>query len=182
MTMEYALLGFLHQKPMHGYEIHQRIQAGEEVGLVWRVKQGLLYTMLGRLEREGLVASAVEFQGARPPRKLFGLTAKGETLLQVWLQTPVRSGRDFRLEFLTKLYFAQQADTAVALTLLRRQIATSQTQLNRLAQIAAVSNLSDSFAGQVSDFRIGQMEAALAWLKSCEQAYSIKQSQEKQGT
>lgn len=179
--MEYALLGFLHQQPMHGYELHQRIQAGEVVGLVWRVKQGLLYTMLGRLEGEGLVASTVEVQGARPPRKRFSLTAKGESLLQAWLQTPVRNGRDFRLEFLTKLYFAQQAGATSALTLLRRQIAASQTQLSRLAHAAVASNLADSFAGQVNDFRIGQLEAALTWLKACEQHYAARQAREMQG-
>jgi DNA-binding PadR family transcriptional regulator len=180
LTMEYALLGFLHQKPMHGYEINQRIQAGEASGLVWRVKPGLLYTMLGRLESEGLVASAVEVQGTRPPRKLFRLTAKGETLLQAWLQTPVRNGRDFRLEFLTKLYFAQQAGATAALLLLRRQIAASQAQLDQLSHAAGVSAMSDSFAGLVSGFRIGQMQAVLSWLIACEQTYAIKEPRAQQ--
>jgi DNA-binding PadR family transcriptional regulator len=178
LAMEYALLGFLRARPMHGYEIYQRIEAGEKDGLVWQVKQGLLYTMLARLESEGLVASAVETQGTRPPRKLFSLTAKGETLLQAWLQTPVRNGRDFRLEFLTKLYFADQAGTPAALILIRRQVAASQAHHNRLTHAATAT--ADSFAGLVNEFRVGQMEAALTWLKDCEQIYSIRQAREKQ--
>lgn len=180
LAMEYALLGFLRARPMHGYEIYQRIEAGEQDGLVWQVKQGLLYTMLARLESEGLVAAAVETQGTRPPRKLYSLTAKGETLLGAWLQTPVRNGRDFRLEFLTKLYFAQQAGTAAALTLIRRQLAASQTHLNRLTHAATAAAAADSFAGLVNEFRVGQMEAALGWLQSCEQIYSLRQAREKQ--
>jgi len=178
LAMEYALLGFLRVRPMHGYEIYQRIEAGDKDGLVWQVKQGLLYTMLARLESEGLVEGAVETQGTRPPRKLFSLTAKGDTLLQAWLQTPVRNGRDFRLEFLTKLYFAQQAGTTTALTLIRRQIGASQAHLNRLTHAANATP--DSFAGLVNEFRVGQMEAALAWLRDCEQIYSLKQAREKQ--
>jgi PadR family transcriptional regulator AphA len=180
LTMEYALLGLLRRQPMHGYEIHQRIEAGEEDGLVWRVKQGMLYAMLARLESEGLLDSSVETQGARPPRKLYSLTAKGETLLQAWLQTPVRYGRDFRLEFLTKLYFAQQAGTPDALTLVRRQVAASQAYLNRITQHASGPADPDSFAWLVSDFRVGQMEAVLTWLQRCEQLFTSRQAREEQ--
>lgn len=173
LTMEYALLGLLCEQPMHGYTIHQRIQAGQDYGLVWRVKQGMLYAMLARLESEGLLASSVETQGARPPRKLYCLTAKGETVLHAWLQTPVSNGRDFRLEFLTKLYFAERAGARTALTLIRRQYAASQAQLNELATQAQALAQAGSFAGLVSDFRIGQMEAVLSWLKHCEQRFSV---------
>ncbi|MBK8048035.1 MAG: helix-turn-helix transcriptional regulator [Anaerolineales bacterium] len=181
LTMEYALLGFLRQRPMHGYEIHQRIEAGEDDGMVWRVKQSLLYTMLGRLEDEGLVSSTLETHGARPPRKRYSLTAKGDTLLQAWLQTPVRNGRDFRLEFLTKLYFAQLAGSSAALTLIRRQLTASQTQLNRLTHTANTAATTESFAGLVSDFRVGQMEAVINWLKTCEQLYTVKEARESRG-
>ena len=136
--------------------------------------------MLARLESEGLVAAAVEAQGTRPPRKLFSLTAKGDTLLQAWLQTPVRNGRDFRLEFLTKLYFADQGGTTTALTLIRRQLTASQAHLNRLTHSATASAAADSFAGLVNEFRLGQMEAALDWLGKCEQIYSLRQARERQ--
>lgn len=178
LTMEFALLGILRRQPMHGYDIHQRLLAGTEEGLVWRIKQGLLYSMLARLESEGLLSSEVETQGVRPPRKLFSLTERGETLLQAWLQTPVRNGRDFRLEFLTKLYFAQQTGAEAALTLVQRQVAASEAQLNQFVQEAAAAAQTDSFIHLVNDFRIGQLEASLAWLRRCEAAFAGKQAQE----
>lgn len=178
LTTEYALLGFLQKQPMHGYEILQRIQTAREDGLVWQVKRGMLYAVLTRLEGEELLVSSLEMQGVRPPRKLFSLTAKGETLFQAWLQMPVRNGRDFRVEFLTKLYFAARTGNAMALALIRRQLATSQAQTHRLAFTARGPIDPDSFAGLVSDFRIGQMEATLAWLRHCETYFVTRQSKE----
>src|SRR5262245_50407367 len=57
LTIEHALLGFVRQRPMHGYEIHQRLLASAELGMVWSIKQSLLYAHLTRLEEEGLLTS-----------------------------------------------------------------------------------------------------------------------------
>lgn len=178
LTTEYALLGFLYRQSMHGYELLQRIQASHDDGLVWQVKQGMLYAVLTRLESEGLLESTLETQGARPPRKRFRLTARGKTLFETWVQTPVRNGRDFRVEFLTKLYFAAQMGGAAALTLIRRQIGLSQSQLHRLTFTAAGPIDPASFAGLVSDFRVGQMEATLTWLHQCESFFATVHAQE----
>jgi PadR family transcriptional regulator AphA len=164
LTAEHALLGLLCEKPLHGYELIQQIQAAQTKGLVWKIKQSMLYAVLGRLEEEGLVASVLEPQGARPPRKLFHLTVQGGERFAQWLRTPVQHGRDFRLELLTKLYFAVGEGAAVEL--IRRQIGASEAQLQRLAVGEAVE--AGSVAGLVGDYRVGQMEAALAWLRRCE--------------
>ncbi len=39
LTIEHALLGFLRQRPMHAYEIHQTLLRAEALGLVWHLKQ-----------------------------------------------------------------------------------------------------------------------------------------------
>ena len=70
LTIEYALLGFLRQQPMHAYEIHQTLLRAEALGLVWHIKQSLVYVMLERLEAEGYITASIEPQGSRPPRKL----------------------------------------------------------------------------------------------------------------
>src|SRR5258705_11639824 len=108
LTIEHAMLGFLREHPMHAYEIHQTLMRPAALGLVWHLKQSLVYVMLERLEAEGYITTSLELQGNRPPRKLLYLTPEGQDAFAQWLATPVEHGRDFRLEFLAKLDFSSQ--------------------------------------------------------------------------
>ena len=72
LTMEYALLGFLRQRPMHAYEMHQTLMQAEALGLVWHVKQSQLYALITRLEDEAFVT--VGRARRRRRRQLFGTT------------------------------------------------------------------------------------------------------------
>jgi DNA-binding PadR family transcriptional regulator len=67
-----AVLALLRERPMHGYEMIQELQARS--GGVWRPSAGSIYPMLQLLEDEGLVA-AEEIDGKRR----FTLTAEGIT-------------------------------------------------------------------------------------------------------
>src|SRR5215212_7473714 len=167
LTIEHALLGFLRQRPMHAYEIHQTLLRAEALGLVWHLKQSLVYVMLERLEAEGYVTASLEPQGSRPPRKILHLTPSGQAAFAAWLITPVAHGRDFRLEFLAKLYFASQDDPASAAMLIAGQQQACREWLFELrAQADALSDARD-YDWLVLQFRIGQIEAILAWLDIC---------------
>jgi PadR family transcriptional regulator, regulatory protein AphA len=166
-TIEHALLGFLRQQPMHAYEIHQTLLRAEALGLVWHLKQSLVYVMLERLEAEGYISASIEPQGSRPPRKLLSLTASGQAAFTRWLVAPVAHGRDFRLEFLAKLYFASQDDPASAAALIvGQQRACNDWLVDLRAQADALSDTS-RYDWLVLQFRIGQIEAILAWLDMC---------------
>src|SRR4051812_40584710 len=89
LTTEHALLGFLRQQPMYGYEIHQQLSESAGLGLVWRLKQSQLYALLGKLEQEGYIVATLEAQDARPPRKVYRLTGSGHLAFLEWVQTPV---------------------------------------------------------------------------------------------
>jgi DNA-binding PadR family transcriptional regulator len=166
LTIELALLGFVRQQPMHGYEIHQRLLASAELGMVWSIKQSLLYAHLARLEQEGLLSSQ-PVDGIRVPRKILALTPAGEAAFLTWVRSPVEHGRDFRLEFLAKIYFSRQESSSVALELVARQ---RRETIHRLAELRqhAVSLANDrSYAWLVVQYRIGQLEAAQNWLDLC---------------
>ena len=167
LTIEHALLGFLRQQPMHAYEIHQTLTRNQELGLVWHLKQSLVYVMLERLEQEGYITASLEQQGSRPPRKILRLTSEGQAAFAGWLIAPVGHGRDFRLEFLAKLYFASQAGPASAALLIATQQAACRDWLVELQ--AQASRLRDArdYDWLVLQFRIGQIEAILAWLDIC---------------
>lgn len=167
LAIEHALLGFVRQQPMYGYEIHQRLLENEALGRVWRLKQSLLYAHLGRLEEEGYLAATLEAQGVRPPRKVLALTPAGLEAFLGWIRRPVGHGRDFRLEFLAKLYFARQEGLPIADDLIRDQRALAARWLADLREQAAQIKSERSYDQLVLSFRAGQIEAALAWLDVC---------------
>lgn len=129
LTLEYALLGFIQSEPTHAYEIHQRLEQTEMLGLVWRLKQHQLYALLERLEGEGYVAATVEPQDNRPPRRMLHLTPSGAAAFRQWLTTPVAHGRDLRQEFMAKLYFARASSAGMVTTLIAQQRKVCQQQI-----------------------------------------------------
>lgn len=167
LTVELALLGLIRQQPLHPYELHQRLNQTEALGQVWHLKQAHLYALLRRLEAAGYVTSITEPQGSRPPRKILQITPAGETIFQHWLQTPVSHGRDLRLEFLAKLFFAHQEGLPVVTNLLARQRESCQQRLYALeAQLTALPT-EQTYQRLVLQFRHGQLAAVLAWLATC---------------
>ena len=66
LTMEYALLGFLRDEPMHAYEMYQQLHETEALGLVWRIKQSQLYALLARLEETGYLTTVTAPQRDAP--------------------------------------------------------------------------------------------------------------------
>ncbi len=167
LKIEHALLGFLRRQPMYGYEIYQRMVASSELGLVWNIKQSMLYAVLARLENEGYLRSTIETQESRPPRKILSLTPRGEEAFVRWVATPVKHSRDFRIEFLAKLYFALQDGAEPALALVKRQRKATQATVEAM-QRQADDMLHRSYDWLVLRFRIGQTAALLDWLDLCE--------------
>ena len=89
LTMEYALLGFLRDAPMHAYEMHQKLLDAEALGMVWRIKQSQLYALLARLEEVGYLTTVTAPQETRPARKMMYMTEEGRAAFGAWLETPV---------------------------------------------------------------------------------------------
>ena len=172
LTMEHVLLGFLRQRPMHAYEIHQTLTQVKALGLVWRVKQSQLYAHITRLEDEGYVTGTLEPQPARPARKVLRLTPAGEAAFDTWVSTPVVHGREFRMEFLAKLFFASQIANPTLETLIEGQRHASAALIERLGASVAALAPERRFDRLVLRFRIGQLEASIDWLDECAQSFA----------
>lgn len=170
LTVEYALLGFVYEQPTHGYEIYQQLSDPQGLWQVWRMKQSQLYALLTKLEDEGYLMTTLQPQEARPPRKVYSLTAVGRAIFEQWLITPVTHGRQMRLEFLAKLYFAYRQGTAVVQPLLEQQIWACRRWLAEVQTQNSATQAPDPFAYAVQQFRITQIEAFLTWLLTCQQA------------
>ena len=171
---EYALLGLLAERPMHGYELFQRFQ-NEVLGQIVHVEMSQLYAFLKKLERLALLAAELEPQGARPPRKVYQLTPTGHAVLQQWLTTPVERPRDIRIFFLIKLYFVQRQLPTQLPALIEQEINACQRFLATL-ESQRHGSLSirdqDAFAQVVLQSRIYQTRALLGWLRELQAEFA----------
>jgi PadR family transcriptional regulator PadR len=79
---EPALLLLLRERPMHGYELIERLP--EVAGPETRVDVGNLYRLLRGLEDEGIVTSEWSADLPGPAKRTYELTDEGRALLDRW--------------------------------------------------------------------------------------------------
>ena len=74
------LLSLLEQQECYGYRIIQRVRESSEGALEW--SEGMLYPVLHRLEKRGLIRSEWKTAENGRRRKYYGLTDKGRAELE----------------------------------------------------------------------------------------------------
>ncbi len=158
---EYAVLGMLSLRPMHGYEMLCFL-GDEGLDTVCPVEQSTLYTYLRNVEARGLVSWTEERVGLRPPRKTFELTTAGRELTDAWMRRPVERMREVRLEFLLKLFFLGVLDRDAMRSLLAEQIAVCEEYLAHIQQDPSHS----PFIRLVAQSKRSAAQATLNWLKT----------------
>lgn len=163
--LEISLLGFLLEKPMHGYDLHRKVTDLKGFGGVWRLKIGKLYAMLNKLHDAGFVSVENNQSGNRPVRNEYFITKEGESVFQKWILTPVLHGRDFRHHFFLKFYFALLQSKAKALNLLEAQKTECKNwQSKFLPLLEEGTNNSLTFGKFVIQYRLKQINSDLEWL------------------
>ena len=95
----------------------------------WQLSMSQIYALLKRLEREGCVVSKQKWQENRPARKIFSLTQTGKKRFLSWVQSPVQHVRDFRIEFMAKLFFIRELHLRQGDSLIDRQIEVLQEKI-----------------------------------------------------
>jgi PadR family transcriptional regulator PadR len=82
---EPALLLLLRERPMHGYELIERLP--EVAGGETRVDVGNLYRVLRALEEEDIVTSEWSADLPGPAKRTYELTEAGRRLLDRWVES-----------------------------------------------------------------------------------------------
>jgi PadR family transcriptional regulator, regulatory protein PadR len=82
---EPSLLLLLRERPMHGYELIERLP--EVAGAESRVDVGNLYRLLRGLEDEGVVTSEWSADLPGPAKRTYELTDEGRALLDRWAES-----------------------------------------------------------------------------------------------
>jgi PadR family transcriptional regulator AphA len=159
-STEVVMLGALMPGSKHGYEVMQFLSSALEPA--WRVSTSQLYVLLKRLELEGMVQSTLESQESRPSKRVYRITNKGKKVFVDWLKTPVEHVRDFRLEFLTKMFFFYHLAQPGIETLVDAQIRALK-QLKRTVHDREKKE-KDVFMRFVYGFKNHSIDSLVTWL------------------
>jgi DNA-binding PadR family transcriptional regulator len=164
MSVRYALLGLLAQRPRHGYELRAAFSAFVGGG-AWDVKPAQIYTTLNRLEEVGLVQTVSDLgEGDEPDRRVYAVTPDGQAALREWLAagSAVDHLRD---EFFVKMMLALALEDAEPERVIRTQRARLYQELH------AATGQRDAFNPALElapilllDKAIMHLEADLRWL------------------
>ncbi|MEU1015468.1 MULTISPECIES: PadR family transcriptional regulator [unclassified Streptomyces] len=120
--LELAILGFLHDSALHGYELRKRINA--LTGHVRPVPESTLYPAIKRLEKAGLLARETQPGAVAAPRHVLTLTSDGRQELRNRLADPARGDITDENRWFTLLAFLRHLDDETAqAAVLRRRLA-----------------------------------------------------------
>ncbi|GLW47077.1 PadR family transcriptional regulator [Streptomyces sp. NBRC 14336] len=120
--LELAILGFLYDTPLHGYELRKRITA--LTGHVRPIAESTLYPAIKRLEKAGLLERATEPGAVAAPRHVLTLTGAGRQELRRRLAEPHRRDITDENRWFTVLAFLRHLDDPAAQSaVLRRRLA-----------------------------------------------------------
>ncbi len=165
ISPEPALLGFLLDEPMHGYDLYKQVH--QQLGVVWTLGMSQMYAIFNSYAAQGWLRTRTQTQGARPSKKIRELTPAGRRAFEAWLDQPAHGLREFRIDFFLRLYFARTAGVAATKRLIARQISTSQKELETLrAREISAQNDEDGFNRLARSFRIQQLTTILKWLEN----------------
>ncbi|WP_457032392.1 PadR family transcriptional regulator [Kitasatospora sp. P5_F3] len=169
MSIRHGLLALLDQGPRYGYQLRTEFEA--RTGATWPLNVGQVYTTLGRLERDGLVAPHGEDAEGHV---YYAVTEQGRAELRNWFDTPVPRTNPPRDELAIKLAMAVTVPgvdvEAVVQGQRRHSMKALQdyTRLKGQALTAERDGRSDLAWLLVLEQLIFQTEAEIRWLDHCE--------------
>jgi len=169
--MKYTVLGFLIDRPMHGYALKRAMSPA--LPPRQRVNDGILYPLLRRLEEEGLVRKEVERGNGARARNVYHPTAAGRSAFDEWLSSSDDESDevtyDFLLghPFLTKCLFFDKLEPGQVRAKLEHQLAECSRKLDAFQSIrdGMVARGVGSLRIAVLDLGIAQQREKERWLK-----------------
>lgn len=166
--LELAILGFLHDAPLHGYELRKRITA--LTGHVRPVAESTLYPAIKRLEKAGWLARETQPGSGAAPRHVLRLTADGRKELRRRLREPARADITDENRWFTVLAFLRHLDDAPAQAqVLRHRLAFLEEPASFFydgERPLRAEELDDPFRKGILTIARATSRAELTWLRS----------------
>src|SRR5215472_13400858 len=164
MTMspgEWAVLGLIADRSLHGFAVRKALAPGGEIGRVWSLPGPLVYRALTTLQARGLAeVVGAERSDIGPRRTLVTATPSGREALSAWLEQPVEHLREFRSLFMLKLALLERREEASVplLTAQRDRVRPIVAALERQVRTC------DGFDRTLATWRLESARAAVRFL------------------
>jgi DNA-binding PadR family transcriptional regulator len=169
VALRHVILGLVADIPSYPYELKQRLSPG--LARERMTNDGVLYPLLARLEREGLVVRRAQRARGAQIRNVFRATRAGDAEFRAWLRDPhtveVGLDHDFlvRHRFVKALFFhrlttgeqLEQLDEAARQTL-------ESIESLRALQAVGSDDLSSGLGWDLIELELAQREADLRWI------------------
>src|SRR3954453_3435832 len=167
-VLELAILGLLHDSPMHGYELRKRLNA--LLGAFRALSYGTLYPALKSQLAEGLIREAGSVDGPAPPlagkraRIVYELTAEGKERFNSLVREPGPAAWEdgtFDVHF---AFFAR-TDAATRLQILEGRRSRLQERLDGVRRsMARTRERLDSYTLELQRHGLESVEREVRWL------------------
>ena len=167
-VLELAILGLLHDSPMHGYELRKRLNA--VLGAFRALSYGTLYPALKMLLAEGLIREAGQVDGPAPAlagkraRIVYELTAEGKERFQSLVRQPGPAAWEDETFDVHFAFFAR-TDAATRLQILEGRRTRLQERLDGVRQsMTRNRERRDSYTLELQRHGLESVEREVRWL------------------
>lgn len=163
-TIELAVLGLLHEGPMHGYELRKRLNLMLGWGRV--LSYGSLYPALKKMLRANLITevTTTTTPTSRRPRIVYEVTPAGTEQFQRLMSEvgpPAWEDDNFDIRFA----FFSSTDMEIRLRVLEGRRSRLQERLARVqAELARTQAEVDRYAGELQRHGVESVEREVRWL------------------
>lgn len=172
MPLSHAILAFLENHPMSGYDLKKIFDAS--ISHFWSATQSHIYNALNDLQEENWVTVTLISQEDKPNRKEYQITDSGRAELHRWLTTPLPLEK-VREDWLIQIFFSMLSSNEEIADLLRARIeavhqrqnayqTVAQPSLDKYAELLGIER-GQRLWQMTLDYGIDYSEFELAWLE-----------------
>lgn len=123
------MLGLLVNQERSGYELKDVIET--RLSHFFDGTFGMIYPLLKKLEKEGLIEKNVIIQDGKPNKNMYSITAEGKAYFEGYLETNPESDV-FKSDFLMRMYFAEYLEDDRLKEIIIAEIASKQNLIDQL--------------------------------------------------
>lgn len=164
-TLELAVLGLLHEAPLHGYELRKRLNAVLGWGRV--LSYGSLYPALKKLLKAGMIAEdagAAPSTASRRQRIVYALTPLGEERFRALMAEAGPSAWEDD-NFDVRFAFFSRTDMEIRLRILEGRRARLEERLERVqGQLVRTQAQMDRYATELQRHGVESVQREVRWL------------------
>jgi DNA-binding PadR family transcriptional regulator len=164
-VLDFAVLGLLHESPLHGYELRKQLNAS--LGSLRAFSYGSLYPCLRRLQGEGLITvddSAAASKLSGRSKVVYTLTAEGKEHFTALLGEGGPSSWEDD-SFGVHMRFFAQTDAATRLRILEgRRSRVEEKREGLRAGLSRTRERLDSYTLKLQEHGLESVEHEVRWL------------------